>query len=133
MRPMRTLVLGCFVALAGCVPPPAPSAGTGPVLSVRRVDPQDAADRAAVGSVLGAALGTGLGATSAIGAGVGSIIGVESGAVIGAAIGAATAQPIPEYKPIPVPAAAVIPQFYDTWAPGYQMPAVASQAPPPPG
>lgn len=134
-------LLGVVAGLSGCVPPaPGTAAGPGPIpgiggpiFTVARVDPEDAADRTIKGSILGAALGTGIGTTTAISASVGAIIGVETGAVVGAAIGAATAQPLPDYKPIAVPTAAVIPKFYDTWPPGYHMPPEAAQAPPPPG
>lgn len=87
-----------------------------------RVDPQQATERAAAGAVLGAALGTGLGATFAIDPGLGAVIGAESGGAVGAAIGVATSDPLPSYKPIPVPAEAVIPSFYDGWAPGFLAP-----------
>lgn len=115
-------LIGLAAALAGCVAQP---------VELARVDPQDAADRAMVGSVLGAALGTGLGASFAINPAIGSVIGVETGAALGAAVGVITAQPLPDYKPIALPAAAVIPDFYDTWPPGYHVPPIASQLPPP--
>jgi hypothetical protein len=86
------------------------------------VEPEDAAERAVAGAALGAALGTGLGTTLAINPGLGSIIGAESGAALGAAAGVATAAPIPDYHPIPVPTAQVIPGFYDGWPPGYHAP-----------
>lgn len=123
---VRGVLIGLAAVLSGCVEAygPAPFA-------VARVDPQDAAERALIGSVLGAALGTGIGATVAISPAVGAVIGVQSGAVIGAVIGAATAQPLPEYAPIPIERAALIPSFYDTWPPGYRPPPVASQTPPP--
>ena len=131
-------LIGLAATLSGCVEvygptpvgarafPPAPFG-----VELARVDPQDAAERALTGSVLGAALGTGIGAVFAINPAVGAVIGAESGAVIGAEIGAATAQPLPSYAPITVPSAALIPDFYDTWAPGYRPPPVASQTPPP--
>ncbi|HEX5455202.1 MAG TPA: hypothetical protein VFX06_15550 [Stellaceae bacterium] len=131
---MRAIVvgaaaLGLVAALAGCVQPYAP-----PQLefAMARVDPEDAADRALIGSVVGAALGTGLGTTLAINPAIGAVIGVESGAAIGAAIGAVTAQPIPDYAPIPASAALAIPQYYDSWPPGYDSPPIGTQAPPPP-
>ena len=103
-------------------------------LSLARVDPQDATDRAVEGGVLGGLFGAGVGASFAINPGLGAIVGTEVGVPIGAAIGVATARPLPDYKPIPVPtAAATIPHFYDTWPPGYHMPSIAAQAPPPPG
>jgi len=101
-------------------------------VQVVRVDPEEMAERALIGGVLGAALGTGLGATFAINPGLGAVIGVEAGAAIGAAIGAATTPPLPSYAPVAIPAAAVIPGFYDTWPPGYGTPPAASQVPPPP-
>jgi len=101
---------------------------------VHPVDPEDAAERAAAGAVLGAALGTGLGATFAINPGLGSVIGVEAGAGVGAAIGAITAAPTPDYHPVAVPATAVIPGFYDGWAPGYHsLPGNPETQPPPAG
>jgi hypothetical protein len=131
---MRAIVVGAaavglVAALAGCVQPYAQPQVE---LAFARVDPEDAADRALIGSVVGAALGTGIGATFAINPAIGSVIGVESGAAIGAAIGAATAQPIPEYAPIPPSAALTIPQYYDGWPPGYDSPPAGTQAPPPP-
>jgi hypothetical protein len=135
---VRGVLVGLAAALSGCVgvygptavgPAPYPPAPFG--IELARVDPQDAAERALTGSVLGAALGTGLGAVFAINPAVGAVIGVESGAVLGAEIGALTAQPLPDYVPIAVPSAALIPDFYDTWAPGYRPPPVASQTPPP--
>ena len=113
---------GLAAMLAGCVAQP---------VELARVDPQDAADRAMIGSVLGAALGTGLGASFAINPAIGSVIGVEAGAALGAAAGALTAQPLPDYRPIVVPAEAVIPGFYDTWPPGSHVPPIPSQLPPP--
>lgn len=127
----RAALTGFAAALLAGVSACSTPAGTG--ISVARVDRDDAADRALVGSALGTALGTGLGATFAINPGVGTLIGAESGAAIGAAIGAVTAQPLPAYKAIAVPTAAVIPGFYDTWPPGYEPLPIASEAPPPPG
>jgi hypothetical protein len=125
---VRAGLIGLAVALSGCVEPygPAPS-----VIGLSRVDPQDAAERAIVGGVVGTALGTGLGASVAINPAIGAAIGAEAGAALGAVIGAATAQPLPDYAPIAVPTAAVIPGFYDTWPPGYSQPAVDAQTPPP--
>jgi hypothetical protein len=135
---VRGVLVGLAAALSGCVGvygptavgaaqyPPAPFG-----VELARVDPQDAAERALTGSVLGAALGTGLGAAFAINPAIGAVVGAESGAVFGAEIGALTAQPLPDYVPIPPPSAALIPDFYDTWAPGYRPPPVASQTPPP--
>jgi hypothetical protein len=129
---MRLLLVGAGLIgfasmLSACVAyGPAPAA-----FEVARVDPEDAADRALVGSALGAALGTGLGASFAINPAIGAVIGVESGAAIGAAVGAMTAQPLPSYAPIAVPQEAVIPGFFDTWPPGYHLPPIATQTPPP--
>jgi hypothetical protein len=117
-----------LAALSGCNPGAAL-----PTVSLARVDPEDAADRAIVGAALGTALGTGIGASLSINPAIGAVVGAESGATIGAAIGAATAQPLPAYRPIAVPTAAAVPEFYDTWAPGYHPPPVASEVPPPPG
>ena len=130
---MRLIDVGLLVsvaaAIAACAPvyPAAP-----PSIMLARVDPQEAAERAAVGSVLGAALGAGLGATFAINPGLGAVVGTEVGAPLGAIAGAVTAQPLPDYQPIPPSAAAVIPWFYDTWPPGYEQPPIASETPPPP-
>ena len=117
---MRLVVVG--VALCGLV---AALAGCA------RVDPQEAAERAVIGGVAGTALGTAIGASIAINPAIGAAVGAESGAAIGAGIGVLTAQPLPDYRPIAVPAAAVIPSFYDTWPPGYHAPPIASQTPPP--
>jgi len=95
------------------------------------VDPEDAAERAVTGAALGTALGTGIGATFAINPAIGAVVGAETGATLGAAAGVLTAAPAPTYRPIAPPAEAVIPQFYDTWAPGYYAPSIASQVPPP--
>lgn len=117
--------VGLLALLAGCVEPYA---------QPQRVDAEDAADRALIGSVLGAALGTGIGTTVSINPAIGAVIGVESGAAIGAAVGAMTAQPIPDYAPIPTALASAIPQYYDDWppGPGFHGPAIAAGAPPPP-
>ena len=135
---VRGVLIGLAATLSGCVEvsgpaavgsaqyPPAPFG-----IELARVDPQDAAERALIGSVLGTALGTGLGAAFAINPAIGAVVGAESGAAIGAAVGVATAQPLPAYTPIAPPSTALIPDFYDTWAPGYRPPPVASQTPPP--
>jgi hypothetical protein len=130
---VRGALIGLAVTLSGCVEAYGPTAvGPAPFgVTLARVDPQDAAERALIGSVLGSALGTGLGASFAINPAIGAVIGAESGAVIGAEIGVATAQPLPDYRPIAPPSAALIPDFYDTWAPGYRPPPVTSQTPPP--
>ncbi|HEX3863859.1 MAG TPA: hypothetical protein VHY35_19425 [Stellaceae bacterium] len=114
-------------ALSGCVAVYGSPAG----ITVARVDPDEAAERALIGSVAGTAIGTGMGAIFAINPGIGAVVGAESGATIGAVVGAATAQPLPAYTPIAVPAAPVIPDFYDTWPPGNHIPTVGSEVPPP--
>jgi hypothetical protein len=130
---MRLVVVGLLMGIAASVGACAPVNSAGqPQLALARVDPHDAADRAAVGAVVGAGLGAGLGATFAINPGLGAAVGAEAGGPIGAIIGAATAQPLPDYKPIPVPTADFIPNFYDTWPPGYERPPAASEVPPPP-
>ena len=123
---VRGALIGLAAVLSGCVEPYGPAS-----IGLARVDPQDAAERAVVGAVLGTALGTGLGAVFALNPGIGAVVGAESGAAIGAAVGVMTAQPLPEYAPIAVERAALIPSFYDTWPPGYRPPPVASQTPPP--
>lgn len=125
---VRAALVGVAAALAGCVQAYG-TAPTGVVLA--RVDPDEAAERALVGATAGAALGTGLGAVFAINPAIGAVVGAESGAALGAAVGVITAQPLPDYKPIAVPTAHVIPGFYDTWPPGYHAPPIASQTPPP--
>jgi len=125
---LRTVLMGFAVALSGCVGVNGPA----PLdIGLSRVDPVDAAERAVVGAALGTALGTGVGASFAINPAIGAVVGAESGATIGAAIGAATAQPLPDFAPIAIPTAAIIPDFYDTWPPGYHPPPVTSQTPPP--
>ena len=125
---VRTALIGLAAALSGCVEVYGPAL---PGIELSRVDPVDAGERAIVGAALGAALGTGIGATFAINPAVGAVVGAESGAAIGAAIGAVTAQPLPDYAPIAIPTAAIIPGFYDTWPPGFHPPPIASQTPPP--
>ena len=107
---LATLAITAVVAtgLSGCAP--------------YAIDPEQASERALTGAVLGAALGTGIGAITAIDPALGVVIGVKSGAAAGAAIGVMTTPPIPEYQPIPIPASAVIPGFYDDWPPGYYRP-----------
>jgi hypothetical protein len=124
---VRLAVLGLAAAASGCIPvyPNAP-----PSSGVIRIDPEDAAERAAIGAVVGATLGTGLGATFAITPAVGAIVGVEAGAGIGATIGVLTAQPLPSYGTVAKPNSP--PEFYDTWPPGYHPPPIAAGAPPPP-
>src|SRR6266478_3983725 len=109
---LRTALIGLAAALSGCVEVYGPA----PLdIGLSRVDPVDAGERAIVGAALGTALGTGIGATFAI----------------NPAIGAVTAQPLPDYAPIAIPTAAIIPGFYDTWPPGFHPPPIASQTPPP--
>lgn len=122
-------LIGMAAALCGCAAPYGP-----PLVSfeLTRVDPEDAEERAVIGTALGATLGTALGAEFAIDPGVGALFGAVSGAAIGAAVGVMTAQPIPDYAPIAVPREAVIPSFYDTWPPGYHPPPIEAQTPPPP-
>ena len=98
-----------------------------------RVDTEQAAERTVEGAAIGAALGASLGAIVAINPAAGALIGTEIGAPLGAAVGYATTPPIPDYKPIVVPASAVIPEFYDRWPPGYHPPPLGSSLPPPPG
>jgi len=125
---VRAGMIGLVMALAGCAEVFGPDRVD---LSISRVDPEEAAERAVVGAALGSALGTGLGATFAINPAIGAVVGAEAGAGLGAIAGAITAQPLPSYAPITVPAVAVIPGFYDTWPPGYRPPPLATQVPPP--
>ncbi|MGH7093588.1 MAG: hypothetical protein ACREFB_08655 [Stellaceae bacterium] len=121
MRLLRTgaVALGLSLTLAAC-------AGN-------MIDPHDAARRAAAGAVWGAALGTAVGATFAINPGIGAPIGAMTGATLGAASGLMTAQPAVTYAPIRTPSAAVVPGFYDSWAPGSHPPPVGVSTPPPAG
>lgn len=96
------------------------------------LDPQEAAERGIAGAAAGAALGASIGAIVAINPGLGALVGTEIGAPLGAAIGVATTPPLPDYKPIAVPAATVIPGYYDRWPPGYHPPPLGSWTPPPP-
>ena len=126
----RAALIGVGLSLAGCVG--ASNQGFVNLSEQLGVDPQDAAGRAVEGAVLGATLGAGVGAAFAINPGLGAIWGTEIGGALGAAVGIATAEPLPIYKPISVPAAAAIPEFYDTWPPGYGTPPTGTRAPPPP-
>jgi hypothetical protein len=130
---MRLVVVGLLMGIAAGAGACAPVNSAGqPRLALARVDPQDAADRAVVGSVVGATLGAGLGAAFAINPGLGAAVGAEAGGPVGAIVGAATAQPLPDYKPIAVSSADFIPNFYDTWPPGYEPPPEVAETPPPP-
>jgi|SRR5438067_3398736 len=140
---MRLHVTGLVAAmavgagLAGCVAPTGLTFyGVGPngayPYEFPRVDTQEAAERAVEGAAIGAALGASVGATLAINPGLGALVGTEIGAPLGAAIGVATTTPLPDYKPIAVPASAVIPGYYDRWPPGYHAPPLGSWTPPPP-
>jgi hypothetical protein len=97
-----------------------------------RVDPEEAAERAFVGGMVGGMLGAGFAATASANPAFGAIIGGPAGAAIGTVVGVATTPPLPSYTPIAVPAAPVIPGFYDTWPPGYSAPPARAQVPPPP-
>ena len=123
------LALGMAAVLSGCAMVYGDPSG----IRIARVDPEDAAERALTGAIAGTALGTGLGTILSINPAIGAVVGAESGATLGAGIGLLTAQPIPDYTPVEIPTAAVIPGFYDTWAPGNRPPATGSQVPPPPG
>jgi hypothetical protein len=141
---MRRCVTGLAAAIAlgivlpGCVAPTGLTFyGGGPngayPYQFPRIDEQEAAERAVEGAAVGAALGASVGATVAINPGLGALVGTEIGAPLGAAIGVATTPPLPDYKPIVVPASAVIPGYYDRWPPGYHAPPLGSWTPPPPG
>jgi len=118
---MRLAIAGTFmIVLAASLP------------ACVSVEPDDAAERALAGATLGTALGVGIGATFAINPAIGAVVGAETGATLGAAAGVMTAQPAVSYEPIAPPSAAVVPAFYDTWAPGYHVPPIDSQTPPPP-
>ena len=142
---MRFCVTGLAAAVAlgmvlpGCVAPTGVAyPGTGPSATYYqpyqfpRIDAQEAAERAVEGAAIGAALGAGLGATVGINPGLGALVGTEIGAPLGAALGVASTPPLPDYKPIAVPASAVIPGYYDRWPPGYHAPPLGSWTPPPP-
>ena len=97
-----------------------------------RVDPGEAAERAFVGGIVGGMIGASVGAMASVNPAFGAIIGGPAGAAIGAVVGIATTPPLPSYAPIAVSAAPVIPEFYDTWPPGYHSPSTGAQVPPPP-
>ena len=84
-----------------------------------RADPEEVAARAFVGGMVGGMLGAGFAAIASANPAFGAVIGGPAGAVIGVVVGIATTPPLPSYAPIAVPAAPVIPEFYDTWPPGY--------------
>ncbi|HEX3881916.1 MAG TPA: hypothetical protein VHW66_04610 [Stellaceae bacterium] len=121
MRRARTgaLALGLVLSLAACT-----EAGPGP-------DPTDAAQKMAAGAIWGAALGSALGATFAINPGIGAPMGAMTGATVGALAGLMSAQQAVYYRPIALPAAPVMPGFYDAWAPGTHPPPLGAMAPPP--
>jgi hypothetical protein len=114
---LGALAVGLTAALSACAPV--------------NVDPEQATERAVIGATWGSALGTGIGSVFAINPAIGAVVGAESGAAIGAGIGVATSAPVPSYKPILVPAEAVIPSFYDDWPPGYHLPPANTEAQPP--
>ena len=97
-----------------------------------RVDPDEAAERAVIGGLVGGVLGVALGTAGSANPAFGALVGGSAGAAVGTAIGIATTRPLPSYTPIAVPAAPVIPGFYDTWPPGYAAPPNGLQVPPPP-
>jgi hypothetical protein len=94
-------------------------------------DPNDAAQRMVGGAVWGAALGSALGAAFAINPGIGAPMGAATGAALGTLAGLLSAQQAVYYAPIAPPTAAVIPGFYDAWAPGSHPPPLDAMAPPP--
>jgi hypothetical protein len=97
-----------------------------------RAAPEEVAERAVVGGLVGAMLGAGVGATASPNPAIGAIVGGPTGAVLGAIVGMATTRPLPSYALIAVPTEPVIPEFYDTWPPGYRSPPVGTRVPPPP-
>ena len=125
----RAALVGVGLSLAGCVG--AGNQGFVNLTDQLGVDPQDAAGRAVEGAVLGATLGASLGAIFSLNPGLGATWGTEIGGPLGAAVGIATAEPLPTYKPLPVPAAVAIPEFYDAWPPGYDTPPPGTIAPAP--
>ena len=125
----RAALIGVGLSLAGCVG--ANNQGFTGVAAQLGVDPQDAAGRAVEGAVLGATLGAAVGAIFALNPGLGATWGTEAGGALGAVVGIATAEPLPSYKPILLPAAAAIPEFYDSWPAGYVPPPSGTVSPPP--
>jgi Glycine zipper len=137
MRLCMTGMVALGVVLCGCTGPTGfVLYGVGPngayPYEFPRVDMEQAAERTIEGAAIGAALGASVGAMVAINPAVGALIGTEVGAPIGAAVAYATTPPLPDYRPIVVPAGAVIPGFYDRWPPGQHPPPVGSSVPPPP-
>jgi len=125
---LRAGLLALAAALGGCADAYTPL----PLdLTLSRVDPEEAAERAVVGAALGAGLGTAVGTAFSINTGIGSVVGAEVGALLGAELGVVTTPPVPTYRPITPPETAMIPGFYDAWPPGYRPPPVGSQTPPP--
>jgi len=112
------LALGMLVSLTACADFPGP-------------DPNDAVHKMAAGAVWGAALGSALGAAFAINPGIGAPMGAATGATVGVFAGLMSAQQAVYYAPITPPTAAVIPRFYDSWAPGSHPPPLDAMAPPP--
>jgi hypothetical protein len=111
------LALGLAASLAGC-------AGGG-------VDPEDAARGMALGGVWGSALGTAVGVSFAINPAIGAAMGAATGAGLGVASGLMSAQRAVSYETITPPSEAVMPGFYDGWAPGSHPPSLGVMAPPP--
>ncbi len=120
------VLIGMAAALSACVAPDGSSA-----FSMARVDPDEAAERALIGSIAGTAAGVGIGTALSINPAIGAVVGAEAGATIGAAAGIMTAQPIPAYTDVPVSMVPAVPDFYDTWPPGAHPPAIGTRLPPP--
>jgi hypothetical protein len=97
-----------------------------------RADPEEVAARAFTGGMVGGMLGAGFAAMASANPAFGAIIGGPAGAAIGSVVGIATTPPLPSYAPIAVSAAPLIPEFYDTWPPGYRSPPTGARVPPPP-
>jgi hypothetical protein len=96
-----------------------------------RASPEEVAERAFAGGMVGGMLGAGFAAMASANPAFGAVIGGPAGAAIGAVVGIATTPPLPSYAPVAVPAAPVIPAFYDTWPPGYRSPSPGTRVPPP--
>lgn len=112
------LALGMVACLSACAEFPGP-------------DPDDAMHKMAAGAVWGTAMGASLGAAFAINPGIGASMGAATGATLGTLAGLLSAQQAIYYAPITPPTAAVIPGFYDAWAPGSHPPPLNAMAPPP--